>query len=49
VEVIDGRPIEFGDILHIAEVGIIIQDHNEKLPMLVIKLGYYSIILENLR
>jgi len=29
VEVIDGRPIESGDITHIAKVGMKIQEHKE--------------------
>ena len=45
VEVIDGRPIESGDITHIAKVGIKIQDHREQLPMFVTKLGHYPIVL----
>jgi hypothetical protein len=45
VEVIDGRPIESGDITHIAKVGMNIQDHKEQLPMFITKLGHYSIIL----
>jgi hypothetical protein len=43
VEVIDGRPIESGDITHIAKVGMKIQDHGEQLPMLVTKLRHYPI------
>jgi hypothetical protein len=45
VEVIDGRPIESGDIPHIAKVGMQIQEHREQLPMFVTKLGYYPIVL----
>jgi hypothetical protein len=45
LEVINGRPIESGDITHIAKVGINIQDHKEQLPMLVTKLGHYPIVL----
>jgi len=45
VEVIDGRPIESGDITHIAKVGMKIQDHGEQLPMFVTKLGHYPFIL----
>ena len=40
VEVVDGRPIESGDIMHIAKVGMMIQDHKEQLPMFVTRLGY---------
>jgi len=45
VEVIDGRPIESGDITHIAKVGMKIQDHKEQLPMFITKLGHYPIVL----
>jgi len=45
VEVIDGRPIESGDITHVAKVEMRIQDHQEQLPMLVTKLGQYPIVL----
>jgi len=45
VEVIDGRPIESGDITHIAKVGMQIQEHMEQLPMLITKLGHYPIVL----
>ena len=45
VEVIDGRPIESGDITHVAKIGMMIQDHDEQLPMFVTKLGHYTIVL----
>jgi hypothetical protein len=45
VEVIDGRPIESGDITHIAKIGMMIQEHGEQLPMFVTKLGHYPILL----
>jgi hypothetical protein len=45
VEVIDGRPIESGDITHIAKVGIKIQENKEQLPMFITKLGHYAIVL----
>jgi len=45
VEVIDRRPIESGDITHIAKVGMKIQHHGEQLPMFVLKLGHYPVIL----
>jgi hypothetical protein len=44
VEVIDRRPIESGDIIHIAKVGMQIQEHKEQLPMFIIKLGHYPIV-----
>jgi len=45
VEVIDGRPIESGNITHIAKVGMKIQQHGKQLPMFITKLGHYSIVL----
>jgi hypothetical protein len=45
VELIDGRPIESGDITHIAKVCVKIQGHNEQLLMFITKLGYYPIVL----
>ena len=45
IEVIDVRPIESGDITHVAKFGMMIQDHKEQLPMCVTKLGHYPIVL----
>jgi len=45
VEVIDRRPIESGDITHIAKVGMKIQDHREQLPMFATKLEPNPIVL----
>jgi predicted aspartyl protease len=45
LEVIDGRKISSGDITHIAEGYLSIQEHREKLPMFVTKLGHYPIVL----
>jgi len=45
VEVINGRTIESGDITHLAEVEMSIQDHKERIPMFVTKLGHYPIAL----
>jgi hypothetical protein len=45
VEVIDGRTIESGDITHLAEVGMNMQDQKERIPMCVTKLGHYPIVL----
>jgi len=45
VEVIDGRPIESGDITHVAKVDMMIQNQGEQLPMFVTKLGHYPIVL----
>jgi len=44
VEVIDGRPIESGDITHIAKVGMKVQGHGEQLLMFGTKLGHYPIV-----
>jgi len=45
LEVIDGRPISSGDITHVARVGLAIQEHRERLPMFVTKLGHYPVVL----
>jgi len=45
VKVIDGRTIESGDITHLAEVIMDIQDHKERIPMFITKLGHYPIVL----
>jgi predicted aspartyl protease len=45
LEVIDGQKISSGDITHIAEGYLSIQEHREKLPIFVTKLGHYPIVL----
>ena len=45
VEVINGRPIQSGDMTRIAQMGIMIQDDMEQLPMAVMKLGHDPIVL----
>jgi len=45
VEVINGRPIESGDITHNPKVGMKIRGHGEQLLMFVTKLGHYPIVL----
>jgi len=45
VKVIDGRTLESGDITHQVEVGMNIQDHKERIPMFITKLGQYPIVL----
>jgi hypothetical protein len=45
VDVIDGRPIESGDITHIGKAGMKIEAHKEQLPMFITKLGHYPIVL----
>ena len=45
VQVIDRRPIESGDNMHIAKVGMKIQEYKEQLPMFITKLGHYPFVL----
>ena len=45
LEVIDGRPIESGLITYITKMKLSIAGHQEKIPLFVTKLGYYSIVL----
>jgi hypothetical protein len=45
VKVINGRPIESGDITHVAKVGMRIHNHEQSLPMFVTKLCQYPIFL----
>jgi len=45
VEVINRRPIESGDITHIAQVGMKIMEHKGELPPFITKLGHYPIVL----
>jgi hypothetical protein len=45
VQAIDGRPIETGDIMHIANIGMKIHNHSEQLLMFATKLGHYPIVL----
>jgi predicted aspartyl protease len=45
LEVIDGWKISLGDITHIAEGYLSIQEHQEKLPIFITKLGHYPIFL----
>jgi hypothetical protein len=42
----NGRPIKSGDITHICKVGMQIRDHEEQLPMFVMKLGHFPMVLE---
>jgi hypothetical protein len=43
--VIDGWKISSGDITHLAEAQLHIQEHRERLPMFVTKLGHYPLVL----
>jgi predicted aspartyl protease len=45
LEVINGHQISSGNITHIAEVQLSIQEHRKKLPMFITKLGHYPIVL----
>ena len=45
LEVIDGRPIESGQITHITKISCQIQDHHEILSAFVTKLGHYPHVL----
>jgi hypothetical protein len=45
VEVFEMRPMESGDIQHIAKVGMIIPNHKEQLPLFITELGHYQIVL----
>jgi predicted aspartyl protease len=45
LEVIDGRPIESGEVTAITKVKMIIHKHVEEIPMLVTKLGHYPVVL----
>jgi hypothetical protein len=44
VEVIDRRPIESRDIMHIAQVSMEVEDHKAQLPMFIPTFGHYSIV-----
>ena len=45
LEVIDGRPIESGQITHLTKISCQIQDHTEMLPAFITKLGHFSLVL----
>jgi len=45
LEVIDGCPISYGDITHVANTHLSILEHQEPLPMFVTKLGHCPIVL----
>jgi len=45
LEVIDGRPIESGQITHVAKFGLAIEEHQEELAAFVTKLGQYPVVL----
>jgi len=45
LEVINGRPIESGQITHLTKISYQIQDHTETLPAFITKLGHFSLVL----
>jgi len=45
LKVIDGRPIESGQITHLTKISGQIQDHTEMLPAFITKLGHFSLVL----
>jgi hypothetical protein len=44
VKVINGRPIDSGDITHNANLGIKVQDHGEQVRIFITMLGHYRIV-----
>ena len=45
LEVIDGRPIDSGDITHVTKVGLDINGHRKQVSAFVTKLGHYPLVL----
>ena len=45
LEVIDGRPIESGDVIHLTKLTKTIDKHTETLPFFIKKLSHYPIVL----
>ena len=45
LEVINGRPIDSGNITHIAKVGLDINGHREWVSAFVTKMGHYPLVL----
>ena len=45
LEVIDGRPIDSGDITHIVKIGLNVGGHRETLSAFVTQLGHYPLVL----
>ena len=45
LEVIDGRPIESGTITHMTKLRMIIDKHQEELPLFITNLGHYPMVL----
>jgi len=45
LQVIDGHPISSGDITHTTTINLLINEHQEELPMFDTQLGHYPIVL----
>ena len=45
LEVINGRPIASGQIMHLTKISSQIQDHTETLPTFITKFGHFSLVL----
>src|SRR5690606_20066798 len=45
IDVIDGRPIESGQVTHLAKSNLTINGHTEAIVIFVTKLGHYPIVL----
>ena len=45
LEVIDGRPIDSGDITHVVKIGLDINGHRERISAFVTRLGHYPLVL----
>ena len=45
LDIIDGRPIDSGDITHISKISLNIGGHTEYLSAFVTKLEYYPLVL----
>jgi len=45
LEVINGRPIESGQITYLTKISYQIQDHTETLPAFITKLGHFLLVL----
>jgi len=45
LEVIDGRPVESGNITHLMKIEMNINNHREIIPIFITKLGHYPIVL----
>ena len=48
LEVIDGRPIKFKNIIHITKISLFINGYKKRLLVFITHLGYYSLVLGKL-